>query len=136
MQKRFETRGNFFYFDFILNDIFYYNTSVDVVIDAYPVIDIDQIWLNVLSDLPSSFSIQLFDTWPLPIDSIESLNLIGAHCFTSFDKIDEDIFSKEKDQLLFYETGFILRGIRIKRLGRTGEQDCMVRLKMLCRKIV
>lgn len=134
MQRRFETRGEHFYFDFILNDVFYYNTSVDVEIDAYPVIDIDQLWLNILSDIPSSFSIQLFDTYPLPVDSIESLNLIGAHYFTNFDKIDEDIFSKEKDVLFFYQTGFILRGIRIKRLGKTGEQDCMVRLKFLCRK--
>src|SRR4030042_1155059 len=97
-----------------------------------PVTDIDQLWINILSDIPSSFSIQIFDTWPIPEDSIESLNLIGAHYFTSFDKIDEDLFSKERDALFFYQTGFILRGIRIKRLGKTGEQDCMVRLKFIC----
>ena len=134
MQTRFETKGQYFYFDLILDDTFYYNTYSDVEIDAFPVIDIDQLWINILSDIPSSFSIQIFDTWPIPEDSIESLNLIGAHYFTSFDKIDEDLFSKERDALFFYQTGFILRGIRIKRLGKTGEQDCIVRLKFICRK--
>ena len=136
MQSRFETRGDFYYFDFILDDVFSYNSFSNIEVESFPIIHIDQLWLNVVSNISSSFSIQIFDTWPIPEDPIESLNFIGAHFFNDFHKIDENLFSKDQDVLYFYETGFTLRGIRIKRLGKTGEQDCMVRLKFICRKVV
>lgn len=136
MQTRFETRGDFYYFDFILSKNLSYNESTDIEIDAFPVIHIDQLWINVISNISSSFSIQIFDEYPIPNEPIGSLKFIGAHYFTDFHKIDENLFSRDQDILYFYETGFTLRGIRIKRLGKTGEHDCIVRLKLICRKVV
>ncbi len=64
------------------------------------------------------------------------MNFIGSHIFTDFRRGDENLFQRELDLLFLYETGFLLKGIRIKRLGITSETECSCRVKMIWRKII
>ncbi len=64
------------------------------------------------------------------------MNFIGSHIFTDFRKGDDDLFQREMDILFLYETGFLLKGLRIRRLGSTSETECLTRIKMIWRKLI
>ena len=101
----------------------------------YTDISVDQGWIQIISDIKSTFSIQLFDIFPIPEKPIESMRFIGSLIFTDFRRIDENLYHRETDSLAFIETGFSLDGLRVKRLGNIGEQECDCRIKMIFRKI-
>lgn len=140
MEKRFEERANFYYFDFLFDSKFNYNTSKDInlheLFEIYTDFDIDQGWIQVLSDVKTTFSIQLFDIFPIPEQPLKSMRFIGSHIFTDFRRVDEGLFHRETDLLFLYETGLSLEGLRVRRLGNVGESECNCRIKMIWRKFI
>jgi len=102
----------------------------------YTDINVDQGWIQIISDIKSTFSIQLFDIFPIPEKPIESMRFIGSHIFADFRRIDDNLYHRSEDLLYFYETGFSLDGLRIKRLGNISESECSCRVKMIWRKLI
>ena len=119
---------------------FAYNTSNDVdlheLFEIYTDFTVDQGWIQIYSNIKTVFSIQLFDIFPIPKKPLESMRFIGSHIFSDFRRVDENLYNRETDLLYIYETGFSLEGLRVKRLGGVGEQECDVRIKMIWRKIL
>ena len=119
---------------------FAYNTSNDVdlheLFEIYTDFNVDQGWIQIYSNIKTVFSIQLFDIFPIPEKPLESMRFIGSHIFSDFRRVDENLYNRETDLLYIYETGFSLEGLRIKRLGGVGEQECDVRIKMIWRKFL
>ena len=103
--------------------------------EIYTPFNVDQGWIQIYSNIKTNFSIQLFDIFPIPIKPLESMRFIGSHIFSDFRRVDENLYNRETDLLYIYETGFSLEGLRVKRLGGVGEQECDVRIKMIWRKI-
>lgn len=64
------------------------------------------------------------------------MRFIGSHIFADFRAVDTNLYHREADLLFLYETGFSLEGLRVKRLGNVGEQECDTRVKMIWRKLV
>ena len=119
---------------------FAYNTSNDVdlheLFEIYTDFNVDQGWIQIYSNIKTVFSIQLFDIFPIPEKPLESMRFIGSHIFSDFRRVDENLYNSETELLYIYETGFSLEGLRIKRLGGVGEQECDVRIKMIWRKFL
>lgn len=104
--------------------------------EIYTPFNVDQGWIQIYSNIKTTFSIQLFDIFPIPEKSIESMRFIGSHIFTDFRRVDDNLYNRSEDLLYLYETGFSLDGLRIKRLGNVGEQECDCRIKMIWRKLI
>ena len=134
MITRFEERNEFYYFDFFLiqNSVIILHELFGIYTDW----DVDQGWIQIISDIKSTFSIQLFDIFPIPEKPIESMRFIGSHIFADFRRIDDNLYHRSEDLLYFYETGFSLDGLRIKRLGNISESECSCRVKMIWRKLI
>ncbi len=140
MEKRYEERGDFYYFDFLFDENFAYNTSKDINIhelfEIYTTFNVDQGWIQVISNIKTSFSVQIFDTFPLPDLPINSMRFMGAHIFTDFKKVDDNLFHRSEDLVYLYETGFSLEGMRIRRLGVISEIPSLCRIKMIWKKLL
>lgn len=140
MEKRFEERGAFYYFDFLFDENFAYNTSKDVNIHElfgiYTSFNVEQGWIQVISNIKTAFSVQIFDTFPIPDMSISSMRFVGAHIFTDFKKVDENLFCRSEDLIYLYETGFSLEGLRVRRLGVVSEISSLCRIKMIWKKLL
>ena len=103
---------------------------------VYTDFEVDQGYIEIYSNIKTTFSIQLFDIYPIPEKPLESMRFIGSHIFTDFRRVDENLFSRKEDVLFFYETGLLLESLRVKRLGNIGEQECDCRIKMIWRKLI
>lgn len=106
------------------------------VFGIYTDFSVDQGYIEIYSNIKTTFSIQLFDTYPIPENPIQSMRFIGAHIFDNFRRVDENLFSRKEDILFFYETGLSLESLRVKRVGNIGEQESDCRIKMIWRKLI
>lgn len=140
MERRYADKNNFYYFDFVFDKEFKYDSVEDVNIhelfDVYTTFNVDKGFIQVISNIKTTFSVQLFDIFPIPEISINSMRFIGSHIFTDFRKIDENLFHRSEDLIYFYETGFLLEGLRIRRLGNISEGLSQCRIKMIWQKFI
>ena len=63
------------------------------------------------------------------------MNFVGSHIFDNFRRIDEGLYQRTEDACWIYEIGIDLRAMRVRRIGKIGENLCNVRIKMIWRKI-
>ena len=139
MLTRYINSTNFYYFDFLFDSKFKFdsfeNVDIHETFGIYTTFNVDQGWIQVISDIKTTFSVQLFDIYPIPDAAIDSMRFMGSHIFTDFRRVDENLFHRTEDTLYLYETGFSLEGLKVRRLGNISEPECSCRVKMIWRKI-